>query len=57
MIVVSHVSPIKAALAWALSVGDEVTWHLFVQVASVARVVIGPWGPTLHSFNEVVDVS
>ena len=57
MIVVSHVSPIKAALAWALSVGDEVTWHLFVQVASIARVAIGPWGPTLHAFNEVVDLS
>jgi broad specificity phosphatase PhoE len=57
VIVVSHVSPIKAALAWALSVGDEVTWHLFVRVASIARVAIGPWGPTLHAFNEVVDVS
>jgi broad specificity phosphatase PhoE len=57
VIVVSHVSPIKAALAWALSVGDDVAWHLFVQVASIARVVIGPWGPSLHSFNEVVDVS
>jgi broad specificity phosphatase PhoE len=57
VIVVSHVSPIKAALAWALSVGDDVAWHLFVQVASIARVVIGPWGPTVHSFNEVVDLS
>jgi broad specificity phosphatase PhoE len=56
VIVVSHVSPIKAALAWALSVGDEVAWHLFVQVASIARVAIGQWGPALHSFNEVVDV-
>jgi broad specificity phosphatase PhoE len=57
VIVVSHVSPIKAALAWALAVGDEVAWRLFVQVASVARVAIGPWGPTLHSFNEMVDLS
>jgi broad specificity phosphatase PhoE len=56
VVVVSHVSPIKAALAWALSVGDDVAWHLFVQVASIARVAVGPWGPTLHSFNEVVDV-
>jgi broad specificity phosphatase PhoE len=57
VLVVSHVSPIKAALAWALSVGDDVAWHLFVKVASIARVAIGPWGPTLHAFNEVVDVS
>jgi broad specificity phosphatase PhoE len=53
VIVVSHVSPIKAAIAWTLGVGDEVGWRLFVRVASVTRVVIGPWGPTLHSFNEV----
>jgi broad specificity phosphatase PhoE len=56
VIVVSHVSPIKAALAWALAVGDDVGWRMFVQVASIARVAIGPWGPSLHSFNEVVDV-
>jgi len=57
VVVVSHVSPIKAAIAWALGVGDDVGWHMFVRVASVARVGIGPWGPSLHSFNEVVDVS
>ena len=52
VIVVSHVSPIKAALGWALAVGDEVGWRMFVQVASIARVGVGPWGPSLHSFNE-----
>ena len=52
MVVVSHVSPIKAAIAWALGVGDEVAWRLFVQVASVARIGVGPGGPSLHSFNE-----
>ncbi len=25
---------------------------MFVQVASIARVGVGPWGPSLHSFNE-----
>jgi broad specificity phosphatase PhoE len=57
VVVVSHVSPIKAALAWTLGVGDEVGWRLFVRVASITRVVIGPWGPTLHSFNEVGVIS
>jgi broad specificity phosphatase PhoE len=57
VIVVSHVSPIKAALAWALDVGDAVGWRMFVRVASIARVGVGPWGPSLHSFNEVVEVS
>jgi broad specificity phosphatase PhoE len=57
VIVVSHVSPIKAALAWALAVGDEVAWRMFVQIASIARVGIGPWGPSLHSFNETPRVA
>jgi broad specificity phosphatase PhoE len=52
VVVVSHVSPIKAAIAWALGVGDEVAWRLFVQVASVARIAVGPLGPSLHTFNE-----
>jgi len=52
VIVVSHVSPIKAALAWALAVGDEVGWRMFVRVASIARVDVGRFGPSLHSFNE-----
>jgi broad specificity phosphatase PhoE len=52
VVVVSHVSPIKAAIAWTLGVGDEIGWRLFLQVASITRVVVGPGGPTLHSFNE-----
>jgi broad specificity phosphatase PhoE len=53
VIVVSHVSPIKAALAWTLGTGDEASWRMFVRVASIARVGVGPWGPSLQSFNEV----
>jgi broad specificity phosphatase PhoE len=53
VIVVSHVSPIKAALAWVLGVGDEIAWRMFVQVASIARVGFNQWGPSLHSFNEL----
>ena len=56
VVVVSHVSPIKAAIGWALGVGDEVGWRLFVQVASVTRVAIGPGGPSLYSFNETAAV-
>ena len=55
VVVVSHVSPIKAAIGWALGVGDEVGWRLFVRLASVARIDIGPAGPILQSFNEVVE--
>ncbi len=36
VVVVTHVSPIKAAVAWALGVGDGVTWRLFVAPASMS---------------------
>ena len=52
VVVVSHVSPIKAAVAWALGVGDEAVWRMFLEVASVCRVAAGPTGPLLRSFNE-----
>ena len=53
IVVVAHVSPIKAAVAWALGVGDEVTWRMFVRPASITRIAITDRGPVLHSFNEV----
>jgi len=53
VVVVSHVSPIKAAVAWALDVGDPVTWRMFVAVASITRIAVTERGPVLRSFNEV----
>jgi broad specificity phosphatase PhoE len=53
VIVVTHVSPLKAAVAWALQVGDEVCWRMFVDVASVTTIGAGRNGsPSLRSFNE-----
>ena len=52
IVVVSHVSPIKAAVAWALGVGDAVAWRMFLDVAGVCRVAVGPRGATLLSYNE-----
>jgi broad specificity phosphatase PhoE len=52
ILVVSHVSPIKAAVAWVLGVGDEVAWRLFLDVASVTRIGLSPMGPTLRTFND-----
>lgn len=52
VVVVSHVSPIKAAVAWALGVGDEVAWRIFMQPASITRVTVRDDQPTLLSFNE-----
>ena len=53
VVVVSHVSPIKAAVAWALGVGDETSWRMFLGVASVCRVAVTGRGASLRSFNEL----
>lgn len=52
VVVVSHVSPIKAAVAWALGLGDEAQWRMFLDVASVSVIGPGRRGATLRSFNE-----
>ena len=51
--VVTHVSPIKAAVSWALGTGPETTWRMHVAQASISRIRMGPNGPVLASFNEV----
>jgi broad specificity phosphatase PhoE len=56
VVVVSHVSPIKAAIAWALGVPDAVAWRMYVADAGVARVNTAPPAPLLMSFNEVFPV-
>jgi broad specificity phosphatase PhoE len=54
VVVVTHVSPIKAAVGWALEIGPEVSWRTFVAPASITRIGVGPSGPTLRSFNETM---
>jgi broad specificity phosphatase PhoE len=51
--VVSHVSPIKAAIAWALGVGDELAWRLFVAPGSISRIDIRDGRSVVVSFGEV----
>lgn len=53
VVVVTHVSPIKAAAAWAMGVGVEISWRTFVAPASVTRIAVGDRGPSLHGFNDV----
>lgn len=53
VVVVTHVSPIKAAAAWAIGVGIEVSWRMFVAPASVTRIAVGDRGPSLHGFNDI----
>jgi broad specificity phosphatase PhoE len=53
VVVVSHVSPIKAAIAWALGVGDEVAWRMWVADAAVCRIDTAGPAPRLVAFNDV----
>ena len=53
VVVVTHVSPVKAALVWALGVDDAVTWRTYVAPGSVTRIDCRPTGPILLSFNTV----
>jgi broad specificity phosphatase PhoE len=52
IVAVSHVSPIKAAVAWALGTGPEVSWRLHLSVGAVTRVRLGGGGPAVLSFGE-----
>jgi broad specificity phosphatase PhoE len=51
VVVVSHVSPIKAAACWSLGLGDEGAWRLYLANASATRITWGPGGPVLAGFN------
>ena len=53
VVVVSHVSPIKAAVAWSLGVGPGTSWRMFLGVAAICRIAIGPRGPSLHAYNDL----
>ncbi|MGH9108394.1 MAG: histidine phosphatase family protein [Acidimicrobiales bacterium] len=51
VVVVSHVSPIKAAVAWALGADGELSWRLHLSTGSVTRIGWGVGGPVVHGFN------
>jgi broad specificity phosphatase PhoE len=51
VVVVTHVSPLKAAVAWALDVSDEITWHLYAAPAAVTRISTSGPRRSLHAYN------
>lgn len=53
VVLVSHVSPIKAVVAWALDVPIDISWRCFVGQASILRVGFSGRTPSLRSFNEL----
>ncbi|MEZ5238210.1 MAG: histidine phosphatase family protein [Microthrixaceae bacterium] len=42
VVVTSHVSPIKAAITWALGVDDAATWRMRLTNASISEVLVSP---------------
>jgi len=52
MVAVSHVSPIKAAVCWALGLGPLHQWRMRLDNATLTRLAPGPDGPVLLTFNE-----
>ncbi len=52
IVVVSHVSPIKSAVVWALGGDPSMTWRCSLDRASITRIAISARGPSLVSFNE-----
>lgn len=52
VIAVTHVSPIKAALTWALGAPDQMTWRMFVEVASISRIGLRQGAPCMLGFND-----
>lgn len=55
-VVVSHVSPIKAAVAWALGVDIGVSWRTALDRASMSTIRLDAHRPALKTFNVTVHV-
>lgn len=53
--VVTHVSPIKAAVAWAINAGVELAWRSHLAVASICRIEFRNGEPVLTAFNETAE--
>lgn len=57
VVVVSHVSPIKCAVTWALEVDSHVTWRFHLDRASICRIAVTARGLSVLSMNEVAHLS
>ena len=52
VVIVSHVTPIKVACAWALGAPLLSTWRSFLDQASICRIDMWGHGPVLSGFNQ-----
>lgn len=53
VVVVSHATPIKLAMAWALSAPIDINWRTFIDQASITTVKMRNDRPVLTGFNLV----
>jgi broad specificity phosphatase PhoE len=53
VIVVSHVSPIKAAICWALAAPDGTAWRMWLATGSMSVIGWGAGTPVLRRYNIV----
>lgn len=51
-VIVTHVSPIKSSVAWALGTDVGIGWRTQLDTASVSRISFTARGPVLRTFNE-----
>jgi broad specificity phosphatase PhoE len=51
IVVVTHATPVKAAMAWALGVDVRIAARSWVDQASVTRIVVRNGRPALGAFN------
>lgn len=58
VIVVTHLSPIRAAVTWALGGGPEMSWRLSLATASITRISTNdPLRPALVGFNDTAHLA
>jgi broad specificity phosphatase PhoE len=51
--IVSHMSPIKSAMTWALGVSGSVAWRMNLSNGSITTIGSRMWTPSLRNYNVV----
>jgi broad specificity phosphatase PhoE len=51
--IISHVSPIKSAMTWALGVSGSVAWRMNLSNGSMTTIGSRMWTPSLLNYNVV----
>jgi len=57
VVLVTHVSPIKAAVGWAMGIGPGAAWTTHVDQASLSRITVGGGRRVLRTFNETAHLT